>query len=361
MRVLVINGPNLDLLGTREPETYGTNTLADLEAMVSKWASGMGVEVISSQSNHEGEIIELIHEFDGGGIVLNPGAFTHTSHAIADAIRGVDTPVVETHISNLREREPWRAVSLMASACARTIYGRGLAGYRDAMRHLVNRLAMPFDTVRYGPHPDNVADLRQGGGSVLVVLVHGGLWLHHFERDTVESLAVDLTKRGFDTLNVEYRRLGAGGGWPGSPHDVLTSFDHIRYLDRDHDRVVALSHSAGGQLSTWAAERTVSGVALHVAMSPLLDLGKAVADGDVGAAECQRLLDAGAPSKTLPARVATVWAHAADDQIVPVERSRELAEEAGIELIVPEVDHFTLLDPTKPHWIDVLKLIEESK
>jgi 3-dehydroquinate dehydratase-2 len=125
MRVLVINGPNLDLLGTREPETYGTNTLADLEAMVSKWASGMGVEVISSQSNHEGEIIELIHEFDGGGIVLNPGAFTHTSHAIADAIRGVDTPVVETHISNLREREPWRAVSLMASACARTIYEEG--------------------------------------------------------------------------------------------------------------------------------------------------------------------------------------------------------------------------------------------
>lgn len=357
MRVLVVNGPNLDLLGRREPETYGSQTLADLETRVREWGSAMEVEVTCHQSNHEGEIIELIHDFDGEGIVLNPGAFTHTSHAIADAIRGVGTPVVETHISNVREREPWRAVSLIASASARTVYGRGLVGYRDAIRHLVNRIALPFETLRYGPHPDNIADLRVGGGD-LVVLVHGGLWLHQFERDTVESLAVDLTKRGFDTLNVEYRRLGDGGGWPGSPHDVLTLLDHLANLGRSRDRVVAVSHSAGAQLTAWAAERTASRIDNHVMLSPLLDLASAVANGDVGAEECGRLLEAGAPATVVPTRVPSLCVHAANDQVVPMERSRMLAEETGFELVVADMDHFALLDPTKPHWADVVKVIE---
>ena len=329
MRVLVLNGPNLDQLGTREPDKYGFETLAELEAKIARWGSGMGAEVVFFQSNHEGELIDRIHEFEGDGIVFNPGALTHTSHAIADAIRGIEPLVVETHISNIREREPWRAVSVVAPACARTIYGRGHVGYRDAIRHIVNRLAVPFETIRYGPHPDNVADLRRGGGGDLVVLVHGGLWLHHFERDTVESLAVDLTRRGFDTLNVEYRRLGDGGGWPGSPHDVLTALDHIGSMSGEYSRVCAVSHSAGSQLMAWAGERSATEIDLHVAKSPLLDLQSAVTNDDVGAPECQRLLDRGAPIRTLPSRVPTVFVHAADDQIVPVERSRALAEETG--------------------------------
>lgn len=359
MRLLVINGPNLDLLGTREPGLYGSETLADLEATITTWAKAMDVDVTCAQSNHEGEIIELIHAFDGDGIVFNPGALTHTSHAIADAIRGVDTSVVEIHISNVREREPWRAVSLIGPACVRTIYGRGLVGYRNAIRHLVNRLAMPFETIHYGPHPDNVGDLRHSGGD-LVVLAHGGLWLHQFERDTIESLAVDLARRGYDTLNIEYRRLGDGGGWPGSAHDVLTSIDHIPQLGHDYERVIAVSHSAGSQLMTWSAERAATDIDLHVAMSPLLDLGAAVENGDVGAAQCRRLLDGGAPSRTLPSTVRNVIVHAAGDQIVPVERSRAVTEETDIELIVPEIDHFALLDPTKPHWPGVLELLEGS-
>lgn len=356
MRLLVVNGPNLDVLGRREPETYGTETLADLEASITRWADAMGVEAVCSQSNHEGEIVEMIHGFDGDGIVFNPGAFTHTSHAIADAIRAVEAPVVETHISNIREREPWRAISLIAPACARTIYGRGVVGYRDAIRHLVNRLAMPFSTVRYGPHPENVADLREGGGD-LVVLVHGGLWLQPYERDSVESLAVDLTKRGFDTLNVEYRRLGNGGGWPGSAHDVLTSIEHIPGLGRGHGRVIALSHSAGGQLTTWAGERAATEISMHVALSPLLDLTAAVRNDDMGAPQSRRLLDAGAPARTIPSRVPTVIVHATADQIVPVERSRALADELGLELATPEIDHLALLDPTKPHWSSVVEAI----
>lgn len=349
MRVLVINGPNLNLLGSREPEVYGEQTLDDLETKVTEWAGAMGVDVALEQSNAEERIIDLIQQFDGDGIVLNPGAFTHTSQAIADAIRSVATPVVEVHISDIRDREPWRSVSVIAPACVRTIYGRGIVGYRNAMRHLRNRAAIPLETVHYGPHDDNVGDLRRGGGD-LVVLVHGGLWRHRFERDTVESLAVDLTSRGFDTWNIEYRRLGGGGGWPASGHDVLTALDFIPQLGEGSGRVVIVSHSAGSQLATWAAERSRTEIALHMAMSPLLDLAAAVDQGDVGAEECVRILDGGAPGRTLPARTETVMLHGDADQVVPIERSIALASDEDIELQRFDVDHFSLLDPSKPPW-----------
>lgn len=349
MHFLVVNGPNLNLLGTREPDVYGSETLADLERLVSKWGTSMGVDVTCAQSNHEGELIDLIQTFDGDGIVINPGGLTHTSHAIADAIRSVDTPVVEVHISNIREREPWRAASVISPAAVRAIYGRGIVGYRNGMRHLVNRTAVEFETVSYGPHHDNVGDLRRGGDD-LVVLAHGGLWQHRFERDTVESLAVDLTRRGFDTWNVEYRRLGDGGGWPGSGHDLLTALDYIPQLGLDPGRVVIVSHSAGSQLATWAAERSHTTVDLHIAMSPLIDLQAAIDNDDVGAEESRRLIGRGAPSPTIPDRVDTVIVHGESDQIVPVERSVALAYEHTLELERPECDHFGLLDPTRPHW-----------
>lgn len=353
MRVLVVNGPNLDQLGSREPEVYGSETLADLEAAVEGWARSMDVEATCRQSNDEAQIIEDIHRFEGEGIIINPGAFTHTSHAIADAIRGVSIPVVEVHISNIREREPWRALSVIAPACVRTIYGRGVVGYRNAMRHLVNRAALAFETISYGPHIDNVGDLRRGGGD-LVVMVHGGLWRHEYERDTVETLAVDLTSRGFDTWNLEYRRLGDGGGWPGSAQDVLTALDFLPRLELDPGRVVIVSHSAGSQLATWAAERTSSNIDLHLALSPLLDLATAIENEDVGADECRQLLDGGAPSCVLPTRTTTFIVHALMDQIVPVERSVVIAQAAAIELEQPESDHFALLDPTKPHWHQIV-------
>jgi 3-dehydroquinate dehydratase-2 len=257
MRFLVVNGPNLDLLGTREPEVYGSTTLADLEAMIEGWATAMGAEAECIQSNSEAEIIDHIHDFGGDAVVINPGAFTHTSHAIADAIRGTGVQAVEVHISNIKEREPWRAESFIAAASVRTIYGRGLVGYRDAMRHLRNRAVVPLRVVRYGPHEDNIGDLRRGDDrSELAVFVHGGLWRREYERDTTESLAVDMTTRGFDTWNIEYRRLGNGGGWPASGHDVLMALDSIPRLGVEPRRVVVVGHSAGSQLLMWAAQRT---------------------------------------------------------------------------------------------------------
>lgn len=356
MQFLVVNGPNLDLLGTREPEVYGSTTLDDLESLIGEWASEMGVEADTAQSNSEERIIELIHTFDGDGIVLNPGALTHTSRAIADAIRGVGTPVVEVHISNIREREAWRANSVVAEACARSIYGRGVGGYRHAMRHLLNRAAMPAETIAYGPHRENVGDLRLGDDH-LVVLAHGGLWRQEHERDTTESLAVDLTRRGHTTWNIEYRRVGVGGGWPSSGQDVLMALDFIPQLGIDPQRVTVIGHSVGSQLLMWAAPRSSAAVDIHVALGPLLDLRAAVDAGDVGAEECLAMIDQGAPPVGDPGGVPTVLVHGDDDQIVPVERSIDYAERRGLEHHRTGCDHFSLLDPTKPEWVWVVDRI----
>ncbi len=356
MHFLVINGPNLDLLGKREPEVYGSTTLPELEGQIAEWADGMGVEVDIEQSNSESRILELLHGFDGDGIVINPGALTHTSRTLADAIAGVGIPAVEVHISNVKAREPWRARSVLADVCVRSIFGRGVGGYRSAMRHLVNRASVPFETIRYGPHPDNVGDLRRGTGD-LIILAHGGLWKEVFERDLTESLAVDLADRGYSTWNLEYRRMGNGGGWPASGHDVLTALETIPQLATEHERVVLLGHSVGSQLLMWAAPRSSAAPALHVALAPLIDLGETVRSGDVGAAECGAMLDQGAPSGLDPAGVETVLVHGDDDQIVPVERSVVFAERHGLELHSTGCEHFSLLDPSRPEWDWVLQRI----
>lgn len=349
MRVLVVNGPNLNLLGTREPEVYGSTTLSELEAGLTEWGASSGIEVECAQSNDETTIVELIQTFDGDGIVLNPAAFSHTSRAIADAIRSVATPVVEVHISNIRAREPWRRHSVVSEAAARTIYGRGLEGYRSAMRHLTNRLAMGFETVRYGPHEDNVGDLRHGGDD-LVVLVHGGLWLQEHERDGTESLTVDLAKRGYASWNLEYRRLGSGGGWPASGHDVLTALDSISRLEESAARVVLVSHSAGSQLAAWAAARSRAPIDLHIALAPILDLGATIENGDVGADQARALVAAGAPEMTVLGDIPTVIVHGDADQIVPVERSLRLADQLGLTLHRTGCGHFALIDPASDEW-----------
>lgn len=359
MRLLVVNGPNLNLLGRREPEVYGSTTLTELNEQVKTWADEMQVEVVSEQTNSEDRIIDLIQTFDGHGIVINPGAFTHTSRAISDAIAAVATPVVEVHISNVRAREPWRSHSVIADVCVRTIYGRGIGGYRNAMRHLVNRAAVPFQTIRYGPHVDNVGDLRRGEEE-LVVLAHGGLWKQEFERDLTESLAVDLTNRGYHTWNIEYRRVGTGGGWPASGHDVLTALDSIPQLGVEVQRVILVGHSVGAQLLMWAASRSATKAALHVALGPLLDIGTAAESGEVGAAECQRMLDQGAPATSRPEGIETVLVHGDADQIVPVERSVAFARTHGLEHHRTGCDHFSLLDPTKQEWDWVIDRISHA-
>lgn len=141
MKLLVINGPNINMLGIREPDIYGTESYAELIRMINTHAAKLGVEIENFQSNHEGAIVDKIQAayFDGiGGIVINPAAYTHTSVAIADALKAVMIPTVEVHISAVETREAFRQISYVRDIAKKTITGRGLAGYTDAIDFLVS-------------------------------------------------------------------------------------------------------------------------------------------------------------------------------------------------------------------------------
>lgn len=139
MKILVINGPNINMLGIREPEIYGSATYADLLDMIRTEAERLGVEVEFFQSNHEGAIVDTIQQAMGriDGIVMNPAAYTHTSVAILDAVKAVGIPTVEVHISDPDTREEFRHISYVRSACIGTVKGKGFEGYLEAMRMLI--------------------------------------------------------------------------------------------------------------------------------------------------------------------------------------------------------------------------------
>ncbi len=138
MKLVVINGPNINMLGIREPEIYGTASYADLCRLIEAHAAELGIQVEIFQSNYEGALIDRIQAAygDADGIIVNPGGYTHTSVAILDAVRAVGLPTVEVHISDLDRREPFRAFSYVGLACVRTITGHGIQGYLEAMDFL---------------------------------------------------------------------------------------------------------------------------------------------------------------------------------------------------------------------------------
>ena len=138
MKILVLNGPNINMLGIREPDVYGKNTFADLLALLEQTAREEHIEIEQYQSNHEGCLVDKIQEAYGvfDGIVINPAAYTHTSVAILDALKAVSIPAVEVHISDVDSREPFRQISYASMACKKTIKGQGLQGYRQAILFL---------------------------------------------------------------------------------------------------------------------------------------------------------------------------------------------------------------------------------
>lgn len=141
MKILVLNGPNLNMLGIREPDIYGSSTYDDLIAMIEKHCGSKGIEVKCLQSNHEGDLVDYIQQayFDKvDGIVINPGAYTHTSVALLDALKAVQIPAVEVHISKVDEREAFRQISYVSYYCSKTITGKGFDGYIEAVDYLAD-------------------------------------------------------------------------------------------------------------------------------------------------------------------------------------------------------------------------------
>lgn len=142
LRILVMNGPNLNLLGVREPEVYGTQTLADIEALVAELGAALGVDTCFFQSNHEGALIDRLHEAMGecDGVVFNPGAYTHYSYALRDAVVSTGLPVVEVHLSDITSREEFRAVSVIAPVCIGQVAGLGSGSYTQGLALLIDHL-----------------------------------------------------------------------------------------------------------------------------------------------------------------------------------------------------------------------------
>lgn len=360
-KVLCLNGPNLDLLGTRQPEVYGRETLEDLESSVVRWGDGFGFEVECLQSNDEGELIRALHQAgDLAGVLFNPGALTHTSAALGDAVGAIDTPVVEVHLSNVRARDRWRRHSYIAPRAAATIYGRGLEGYRSGLRHLANRQAHALETVRYGPHPDQVFDLRRAGSSTGVVLIHGGFWLDSWGRDTTESWAVDLAARGVPTANLEYRRLSSGGGVVPTVSDVVDGVAAAAAA-LGVERTVVAGHSAGAHLALAAFQRQDDLADAIISVAGVLDLKEAASAGrGDGAVDRFDPSHVTSPFDAPPPPVPVLLAHGGADSVVPPSHSLRLADHlrAGDAphrvSVVEGIGHFDALDPGNRLWQTVL-------
>ena len=147
--IAVLNGPNLNLLGERDPAVYGSDTLADIEARCAAYADGLGFDVDCRQSNREGELVDMVQDVrHGAGIVINAGAYTHTSVALGDAIKAIAIPVIEVHLSNVHAREPFRHHSYLSPACAGIVVGFGVAGYALAIDGLVRTAKTRADARR---------------------------------------------------------------------------------------------------------------------------------------------------------------------------------------------------------------------
>jgi acetyl esterase/lipase len=270
----------------------------------------------------------------------------------------------------------------LVEAGVQIVRGRGLDGLPWALKSLLARSRMPFAAHAYGPQRDQVADLRLPAGEgphAVVVLIHGGAWRANWERDLMDSIAVDLTARGYATWNLDYRRVATGGGWPATGEDTAAGIDALAGIDAPLDlgRVVLLGHSAGGHLAIWAAAQENARVkpALVLSLAGVLDLVEGANRG-VYERAIEGLMDglpgdraaayaAASPAELLPIGVPQLLVHGDLDLADNVEMNRVYAAQAAaagdeVELVeLAGADHFDVIEPGTEAWTRIVELLSE--
>lgn len=365
-RVLVLEGPGLD-------------------GRCRDWGAQAGLDI-------DLRAVDLRSALTGPGpaeaVVFAPGVGGFDSPAVAAMVAGAEVPVVAVECGNLRKHGVDPAGSAVGRVSARVLYGRGPDTARFALEHLAWRAARPaatIATVAYGNHPDQIGDLWMPDGPgphPVAVLAHGGFWYHAWERDLMDGLSVDLAGRGWAAWNVEYRRVGAGGGWPATGEDMAAAIGHLVALapvqHLDLDRVVLLGHSAGGQLVLWAAAGPAAGQGVRprlvVGLAALADLraartrwvgGRSVTHLLATAADRKAALRDASPRERVPLGVPQILAHAVDDDIVPFAQTAGYAQAAraagdAVDVLqLPAGGHFGLVDPGSVAWAAVRRALEE--
>jgi 3-dehydroquinate dehydratase-2 len=364
VRILIINGPNLNLLGSREPEIYGSDTLRGLEHEWARHAARVRVGIATYQSNHEGAIIDAIQGASGrfDGIILNAGALSHYSYAIYDALVAIGIPAVEVHISNIYEREEWRHKSVTGEAAIATIYGRGTVGYVNAIDLLTAHITMPHEICTYGDGRDDLIDVRRAdvdGPAPVAVVVHGGFWRDVWKRDITAPLCAAITQLGWSTVNVEYTR--GPRSFPRAIEDVARAIswvrDHAEDYNFDTSRIVVIGHSAGGYLALKAAHRDadIAGVIALAAVTDLTAISAARPDDDPAAAFVGGTQEAdAAPWNTAAlsgeALVPVHLIHGTADETVDPSHSSDYADahpESATYTSIEQLDHMGIVDPLR--------------
>lgn len=322
------------------------------------------------------------------GVIIAPGPAGFDASGLAGAVAAARVPVVAVEPGNLRKAGVHPESTRIVAAGACVLYGRGPDTTRHALLFLARRHGQALDTLAYGPGPSQEGDLWCPAGEgphPVAVLFHGGFWYHAWERDLMDGLARDLAHRGIAAWNVEYRRVGAGGGWPVTGEDAARATDHLVALAAvyrlDLGRVAVLGHSAGAQLALWVAARGRRGEVhprLVVGLATIADLEAAMTDR-VGGGSVARFLGASpsaggdapadsdldvalgdaSPRARLPIGVRQLLAHAVHDDVVPLSQTTgyaAAAEAAGDDVAVLELPaggHFDVLDPATPAWVAV--------
>jgi acetyl esterase/lipase len=349
-----------------------------LEELLASWHASSGVTseiaVTNGPQQMLAEVVAGMDEADG--VVVTPSDWSDL-HIVADALpRSPGIVAVGMDEADAAEGGASAAWGIPA------IRGRGLDGFRWAVAWLRQRLDYPFQELAYGDHPDQIADLRlPAGGDTrfpVAVFLHGGFWRERWVRDTIEPIAIDLARRGFATLNVEYRRVSAGfQGWRDTAGDVADAIDHLADLggQLDLSRIVLIGHSAGAQLAAWAVKRrglAVGSRPVHPAAAVLLagmvDLTEAATRGlgDTGnptvaflgghAQQRSGDYECASPRSNLPLGLAQIVVQGMRDSPDLVDMARTYAEEAkaaGDQLVYLEFedgDHFTVITPSSDEW-----------